>query len=243
MHLAICDDQKELLPMLAQLISQLEAVETITTFSKPEDMLERLDEQIFDVVLMDIDLGQEKTGIDYAQELYQKSPETHVIYLTGYSDQFIHKIFFQESNLCGYLSKPLRLSELEILLKKVQQKQQQQKSSLLIQYKKVIQQIWTKDIIYLESKAHLIHIVTPQETYVCREKLDEIKARLPEEFLQVHKSFIVNIHQIKEINRKFVILQSDVSVPVSRTRYEQIREEFFHYKARHMEETYARCSM
>ncbi len=239
MKLAICDDQENVLPILQQQVMQLERVEMVTLFSDIKEFLYAVEKgKQFDVVLMDIEWEQDKNGIDFAQELYQKNRDIHIIYLTGYADQFMHAIFFKQANLSGYLAKPLQLAELELLLEKIYQQQVQGKNTLVVSYKKVTRQLLTKDIIYLESKAHLIHIYSEQGIYYCREKLDEIEKRLPDCFFRPHKSFLVNMDKIQRMDSKFVALQNGMEIAVSRMRYDIIKEQFFRYKGKKLEQQY-----
>lgn len=239
MNLAICDDQESLLSMLQQQVAQLERVEAVSIFSDIMQFLHAVDTgRMFDVVIMDIEWEQDKNGIDFAQELYQKNKDIHIIYLTGYADSFMHAIFFKQANLSGYLSKPLQLSELELLLDKNYQQQKQDRNTLVVSYKKVTRQLLTKNIIYLESKAHLVHIYSEQDVYYCREKLDEIEERLPDCFFRPHKSFLVNMDKIQRIDGKFIILQDGTEIAVSRIRYDSIKEQFFRYKRKKMEQQY-----
>ncbi|MCI5668738.1 MAG: response regulator [Oscillospiraceae bacterium] len=46
-----------------------------------------------DIVLMDIDLGIEENGMDYAEMLYKQSPRTRVVFVTAYTDKFVQDVF------------------------------------------------------------------------------------------------------------------------------------------------------
>lgn len=239
MNLAICDDDINLLSIMERDVLESDLVKSVRSFSDIGSFWDTIRRgQQYDVVLMDIEWNQKQNGIDFAQRLYNECPHTQIIYVTGYESRFMHNIFFQEANLSGYLGKPLKVVELEIILRKIIKQRERQKDQIIISYKKITQQLYTEEILYIESKAHLIHIHTEKEMYFCREKLDQIETRLPDSFMRPHKSFLVNMEQIKQLDNKFIILQNGITIPVSRNKYEIIKKQFFRYKGKMLEEKY-----
>lgn len=86
------------------------------------------------------------------------------------------------------------------------------------------------DVIFLEAQNRKTYITSkhrPQGTH--RYNLTELEMTLPEDmFLRVHRSFIVNIHHIKEIqpdlHSTFILVMSDESrVPVSQSFTKEVR--------------------
>lgn len=233
MRLAICDDQAETLPGLKERVESLELVDWVETFSDLDRFLKTMDERNdFDVVLLDIEWGERESGIDFAEELYEKYPDLNVIYFTGYAEKFMSKIFFKNSRLCGYLQKPLKLAELEILLEKIEEYRNSKKEqdTLIIKYNQRVQQIPKQNIIYLESRGHVVTIYTKEGEYVCREKLEDILERLGTSFVHPHKSFGVNADCIKNFTCKQILLDTGKTLAVSRSKYKELKEQFFRYK-------------
>lgn len=86
------------------------------------------------------------------------------------------------------------------------------------------------NVIFLEAqnrKTYITSMNSPQGTY--RYNLTELEMTLPEEsFIRCHRSFIVNIHHIKEIqpdiHSTFILVMSDGSrVPVSQSFTKEVR--------------------
>lgn len=83
-------------------------------------------------------------------------------------------------------------------------------------------------IIYFESFDKKTWFSTEDETYQSIYKLKELEYLLPNDFLRVHRSFIVNLHYVQEISREFsprfqLELQNDTSIPVSQTYVPELR--------------------
>ena len=84
-------------------------------------------------------------------------------------------------------------------------------------------------IIYVASQGHKLetHIQTEKkrEVRVVREKLDDLEKRLSgSNYLRVHKSFLVNGDYIQNICRYEVLLSSGRKIPISKSRYKEVRE-------------------
>ena len=55
--------------------------------------------------------------------------------------------------------------------------------------------------------------------------------RLPETFLQCHKSYIVNMNEIRRIERNRIIMTNETEIPISKSRYGDTRSRYFRYMA------------
>ena len=78
------------------------------------------------------------------------------------------------------------------------------------------------DILYIESMADYIRIITEeQEKIITREKISSITSRLPESFLRIHRSFIINVAKIESFTREEIIIQG-MELPISRTYKKEV---------------------
>lgn len=89
--------------------------------------------------------------------------------------------------------------------------------------KNPIQIIPFKDILWIDAAGDYMCVHTPTETHVMRARLKELeKNTLPEDFLRIHKSTIVNLSHIKQLNplrnsEYTAVLKSGKTLKVSRT--------------------------
>jgi len=73
------------------------------------------------------------------------------------------------------------------------------------------------DIRYLESLADYVRIfVSDQKNIITKEKISSFEGRLPDNFLRVHRSFIVNKNKIESFSKEEVRIDGQ-DIPISRT--------------------------
>lgn len=72
-------------------------------------------------------------------------------------------------------------------------------------------------LLYIESMADYIaiHRIDGEEV-ISKEKISHMEHRLPESFLRIHRSFIVNVSKITSFSREKVVV-GEIELPVSRT--------------------------
>lgn len=226
----VCDDEKEAILYLSELLKKQEAIDIVNSFDNQKEFLMQIQNgEQFDIVFMDIDWKDETDGIQLSKLLYDISPLTQIIYVTGFNDRFSQLIFMEKSNLCGYLVKPVSEELLVKLLEKAKKRTLHTEEKLIIRQKGTIQAIPIHEIYYLESKGHYVIIHTPEKQVEVYGRLDALKDKLPKCFLQCHKSYVVNMNYILFIDKKEVLLKGEYKVSVSRAKQGEVRERYFQY--------------
>lgn len=77
--------------------------------------------------------------------------------------------------------------------------------------------IYIEDLLYIKSEDHYLSIVTNNaKNHLVRGKLAKIIDELPPNFVQCHRSYIVNKNFIKQVNTKIIILVNKDQIPLSR---------------------------
>lgn len=229
MQIAICDDDRLFLERFRVQVEELGLARKIDCYSTLKQFIYSLDDGIqYDAVLMDIDWKQDETGMDAAEKLYQLGPQAKIIYVTGYNDRFSQQIFLHRANLSGYLVKPVDSELLRANLEKVAIELDSQKESVLtVSSRGRPIAIPHRDILYIESLGHTVQIHTAAETVVAYARLDTVTKLLPAGFIRCHKSFVVNMQQIRRFQPPDVLLKNGALIPVSRKRYAETKEAFF----------------
>lgn len=230
LSVAVCDDNAVFLEEMEAALRKDSRVKEIVLYKSPEEFREAVSEERarFDAVFLDIEFGRAKTGIGYAQELYQIAPNLGVVYVTGYNDRFAQHILLTDSNLIGYLTKPLDTEILGRYLDKLF-RERAGKSFLTFNIQGKAFVVATERILFIESHNHTVSIHTERETYVSYEKLSEVRNRLPGEFIQCHKSFLVNMKHISSLEPDRVKVREQHQIPVSKTYTVKARAAFFRY--------------
>jgi signal transduction histidine kinase len=87
--------------------------------------------------------------------------------------------------------------QLKDLLK---EKEKAKKGFLEVMSNRKLTQVLYDEIIYIESLSDYIHIHTEKETIISKERISKIGERLPDTFLRIHRSFVVNKEKIKSFS-------------------------------------------
>ena len=78
------------------------------------------------------------------------------------------------------------------------------------------------DILWLKGDGNYTTLITKKAVFSVRNILKEFEGVLPQDqFLRIHKSYIVQVSEIQSINTKEVMVGNDL-VPVGRTYYHDL---------------------
>lgn len=233
MHIAICDDNNTAIEYLASICKEIPFISSIISYSSPETLLSDIQTgRNFDTLLMDIDFESGKNGIDYVEKIYHANPAIRTIYVTGYTERFVQHIFLKKSSLVGFLSKPAQKDILKELLSKVKKELDDDKSFLICTTGKgTVHNISCHSILYLESNAHkvLIHTEIDNAVYTVYDRLTSFLDKLPSNFIQCHKSYLINMDKIKKIDKKTVFLLDGTCIQISKKYASTIKKDYFNY--------------
>lgn len=236
MNIALCDDDILSIEYLSSLCQSISLVHSIASYTSPDALLAAVRAgSFFDVILMDIDFQAQKNGIDYAEEIYHAHPSIRTIYITGYTERFVQNVFLQKSALVGFITKPAKKNIVECLLKKAYEEISQDKSNLLCTLGKgTMESIPCNTITYLESSGHKVLIHTEKEpaVYSVYEQLSSFSKQLPLNFLQCHKSYVINMDKIKRMEKREIYLFDNSCIPVSKSCAGITKERYLQYMQR-----------
>ncbi len=120
MKIVIVEDDKVLSLLLSKMIQRL-GYEVLDVISKGQDAIDKIQNLLPDLVLMDIMLEDDIDGIDVMIRLREKGFNTPVIYITGNSDPS-HQQRAQKTDFEEYLIKPVGYEDLKRNIELVEQK-------------------------------------------------------------------------------------------------------------------------
>lgn len=224
--IAVCEDNPIASREISQKIEQCSPMEAqVLSFSDAADILTAVREQKVEpqIVFMDIEL-RDSSGIQTAKDITSVLPDCQIIYITNYVDyasqvyESSHIYFILKSQIDTYLPKALhkavaRLKELEHFY-------------LSIQFGKSSARIPQKDILYMERVLRNTEIHTRDASYKTTEKLHDLTDTVENWFCFSHRSFLVNCRHIITMNRQFCTLSDGTQIPVSRTYYKELQQNF-----------------
>ncbi|WP_209403355.1 LytTR family DNA-binding domain-containing protein [Pseudozobellia sp. WGM2] len=157
------------------------------------------------------------TGFDLL-ESFEERPE--VVLLSDKPDYAL-KAF--EYNVTDYLLKPLEMKRFEIAVQKSLNNIKLQLDSkahdhffVKSNFRKV--KINYCDIKWIEALGDYIKLVTKKSNHVVLSSMKAFEKQLPtEQFVRIHKSYIINLNRVEKLNHSIVEVDGK-SMPISRNR-------------------------
>jgi len=168
-----------------------------------------------DLILLDIRMETEQTGLEIA-EIVNETHKIPFVFITAHSDmQMVQSIL--KTTPAGYITKPVKKSDVFATISLIAERIKHQKpkhinikdgtTNILVDY---------QDIYYIESDGNYIVIYTTNKKYLLRQNMDSIMAQLDDStFYRVHRSYIVNIEKVTSYTRKELLVKG-ISIPISK---------------------------
>lgn len=192
-----------------------------------EDAIKNARELSPDIIIMDIMLKGEINGIE-ASEIIRKEQNIPIIFLTAYADEnTLSKAKITEPY--AYIIKPFKeidlhtsiemalykhgkeleiLKERDMLYNIVENKDNS--DYIFVKSKSRLIKLNTNDVIYIEALKDYVVINTPSTRYTIHSTMKDIQKKMPEDkFLRVHRSYIINLNKISEIESPNIILEDN----------------------------------
>ncbi len=179
-----------------------------------------------DLVLLDIRLFDQKSGIDFANFLMTQSEAPPYIYLTSQYDQRILAEALK-TNPSGYLTKPIQKETLWTTVEAAYQLHTSTKlinGMIKIYDGKINHQIKLSDILYIQAD-HVYSkiILTNYSEIISRNTLLSLLEELNNNIMiWCHRSYIVNRNHIESWSSEGIILKDNKVIPISRSRKNEV---------------------
>jgi two-component system, LytTR family, response regulator len=238
----IVDDEKLARDLLREYIQQIPDLEILGEASKGKEAVEVIDKLQPDLIFLDVQMPG-MNGFDVLDEIVH---DPYVIFCTAY-DQYALKAF--EKNAVDYILKPLdqerfklgverAISRMKVeqnnvgeLLRNLKtENKTSYDSHIFVQKSEKLLNLPVDEIVYLEASGDYTILTTKNDQFVSSSGIGKLEEILnPEIFIRVHRSTIININSLKEIEKHFnggmvVKMQNGKAFPVSRTYAKLIRK-------------------
>lgn len=202
-----------------------------------EEALEHIEDNPPDIMLLDINLKGDLDGIETALAM-QKTHDIPIIYLTANTDD-AHFNRAKATKPFGFISKPFKKLDLqrtiELTINQMDTKisyhtdlSSQNTSSFIlsdcifVRHLNSMVKVDIKDILYIEAERNYCRIFSSSKEYLVVMSLKEMDEKLPaKHFIRTHRSYIINLSQIKEIAATHVVI-GNKALPVTKTQREEL---------------------
>lgn len=248
----IIEDNFEVVKLLTQFIKEYPGNLTLVGFAMDLEQGKALIEEVQpDLLILDIRLGEtyvfdllDSINADYLQN-------TSLLFISAYFEaDYIHEAL--KFAAVDYLLKPISRQDFyQALDKAIEANQQKNVFSVVNRLKTELEKLKTvtfglrlivvktdgcirkidhKDVLYMEIKNKLVHIITPHEVIASQKTLknyDDLLSPLPN-FMRTSKTTIVNIDFVNSLDRQNRILSMNngAKIPCSRRKFSQLLKLF-----------------
>ena len=231
--IAICDDQNTSVDTLAEKISKYcdehNTECEIFTYKSGEELLKSETDEL-SIIFLDVDMGA-LNGIDTAKEIRKTNKDVIIIYVSGYV-QYAPAGY--QVKAFAYILK----NDIDALFNNVMDEVFKELNFKEDIYKIKIDSkdisLPLKDIVFIESfdKTVDIHHING-EKYTIKAQINDIYNELKSKgFLQIHKSYIVNMQHVLKAKNYVVALSNGRELVASQRRWKDIMAEYLEWKGR-----------
>lgn len=234
MRIAVCDDESRELVGISSLLEEYRQEKKTglfcETFSSAVELLAVMETTSFDLLLLDI-MMPELSGMQAAHEIRSFDEIVKIVFLTA-SPEFAVESYVVGAY--GYLLKPITRETLFPVLDKLVNEERRaavgsENEYFTVKCRTGMVRVALSRLSYVEvlGKSLFFHMSNGMvyETVATLSQYEKLLLARPE-FYQVHRAFLVNLWQMRELtSRDFITLNGEV-VPVSRRYYLEVRDAF-----------------
>lgn len=177
------------------------------------------------IVFLDVQLGNEN-GFDLIKEIRKFTTELPFIIMTTDFDKYAKKAV--NNDVLYFLDKPVDPDELTIALQKFEKRFLEIQNHITIKNTEGHYFMLLDDILYVQSENNCCRIYKKDGSSMFVTKtLKDMESILPQPFLRIHKSYMINARYVHMLNttRKIIRLTAvSQEFPISDTYLEKVRQ-------------------
>ena len=207
---------------LEQITAYINKVPFLELAAKCQSALEArtyLESDTVDAIFCDINMP-DLNGMDFVKSL---AVPPLIVFTTAYSEYAVEGF---KVNAVDYLLKPFGLQDLQRAANRIKDRLTESVAaakpatdsddSLFLKTDYRIVKVSIPDIRYVEAMSEYLKVwiegeAKPIITLLSMKKMQE---HLPNNFMRIHRSYIINLNKIQEVNKNRVIMDSDTYLPI-----------------------------
>ena len=221
------DDEPLALQQIAAYIGKVPFLELAAQCQSALEAQQFLQQDTVDAIFCDINMP-DLNGMDFIKTL---TAPPLVVFTTAYAEYAVEGF---KVAAVDYLLKPFGLQDFQRAANRLQERLAPP-SSLLSPLSSLLSPLSSKnanvvflksdyriikvainDIRYIEAMSEYlkVHLRNEQKPIITLLSMKKIEERLPHNFMRIHRSYIVNLDDIREVNKNRVILDADTYLPI-----------------------------
>lgn len=213
MKAIIVDDEPKAIDLLKSYLEHFNSIELVATFRNGLKAYEYISKEPVDLIFLDINMPH-VSGISLSKML---PDNVKVIFTTAYSEYAVESY---EIQAVDYLVKPISLERFTKSISRVLSNNEPaaktETNKTIIHVKSGFEtfRLDATQIIFLVKDGNYINYHCVNRKVMARETIQESLEKLPETFIQTHKSYIVNIGRVVSYDKN-VLNMGKEKIPVS----------------------------
>ncbi|MEH6406058.1 MAG: LytTR family DNA-binding domain-containing protein [Leeuwenhoekiella sp.] len=222
----VVDDESMAREILERHLAKIDSIEILASCENATEAFNLISSQEIDLIFLDINMPG-ISGISFARSI---NSSIKIIFTTAYREYAIDGF---NLHAVDYLLKPISFERLWEAITHFKDTFWDQESTLTNAITQEPQFIFIRvdrkmvkmnfdQIYYIESLSDYLKIHTAEKFITIREKISAIEEKLSkEQFLRIHRSFIISITQIESFTTEYVVVANQ-SLPISRSYKEEV---------------------
>lgn len=196
MKILIVDDEALALSRLKRMLTTL-GYEDITEADNAQSALEHIKNETFHLALLDINMPG-TSGLELGYELRYHQNNLAIIFQTAYGE---HALKAYDIGAVGYLVKPFSIEQLKESISRVKQEKKSDKDFRLMSKNGENYYLYKpEDIYYVKADLSEVMLRSVKGFSYYAHKISDLEKLLEgHEFVRIHRSYLININKIKEM--------------------------------------------
>lgn len=229
------DDEPLALRQLAAYIQKIPFLQLVKACESALEARQIMEEEMIDAIFVDINMP-DLNGMDFVKSL---AAPPLVVFTTAYSEYAIDGF---KVDAVDYLLKPFGLDDMKRAANKVKSRYDllnatptttvttptDDDNTIFLKTEHRMVRVDIDKIRYIEGMSEYLRIYLEgvQRPLIVLLSMKKMEERLPSaSFMRVHRSYIINLRKIQEVNKSRVIMDADTYIPIG----DLYREAFNNY--------------
>jgi len=214
------DDEPLALQQLAAYIEKISFLELAGQCASALEARSKLEEEAVDAIFIDINMP-DLNGLDFVRSL---AMPPLVVFTTAYGEYAVEGY---KVDAVDYLLKPFSLDEFRRAAAKVKRQYElthqtevsavDSDDAIFLKTEHRVVRVKLSEIVYVEGMSEYlkIHLQGQRKPLVVLLSMKKMEERLPQAvFMRIHRSFIINLREIQEVNKNRVVMGPDIYLPI-----------------------------
>lgn len=200
LNFVVCDDNLNLLDRLEKMLETIFTknnydASVVFKSDNADAILNYIDHNVTDVLMLDINLKSNKSGLELAEEIRKRKKNAYIIFTTGHLE---YAMVAYKYKTFDYLAKPITYDRLEDTVTRLfEDANELSKRYIKLDNKNTM--IDESEIQYIKRDGMKLVFHTSSRDYDTYSSFNKFQEKLPNTYIRCHKSYIANLNQIKDV--------------------------------------------